>query len=356
MQTYDSVSPFQTDARGHMVGKMFDQPYRTHDGRTVDSTGAFLVGELERLDQKMHEPLAAVTWSRDIDVRADVTIADEVSSFTTSTYGSPGGLGSGNAIGNGKAWIGKETTQISGISLDIAKIPHPLRLWALEVKYTIPELESAAKLGRPVDDQKVAGLNLKHQMDTDEQVYFGDSGTGDTGLLNNTLMTNVASVATGAGGSTLWTQKTPNEILQDVNEDLSSAWATAGWALMPNRILIPPAQFGYISTQPVTTAGSMSILKYLLENNILTESTGSKLEIYPCKWCIGAGSGGTIGTISVDRMLAYRKEYDRVRFPMTPLQRTPVQFDGIYQKFTYFGRLGVVEEVYPETLAARDGI
>ena len=53
---------------------------------TRDSTGAFLIGELERLDQTLHDPLVAVTWGRDIDLREDVTIADEVSSFTNSTF------------------------------------------------------------------------------------------------------------------------------------------------------------------------------------------------------------------------------------------------------------------------------
>ena len=355
MLTYEQ-SPYRVDERGNMQGQLFERPYRTHDGRTVDSTGAFLVGELERLDQKLHQPLVATTWSRDIDMRSDATIADEVSSFTISTFGSPGGLGTGNAIGTGKAWMGKETTQISGISLDIAKIPHPLRLWALEVKYTIPELESAAKLGRPVDDQKVAGLNQKHQMDVDEQVYYGDTIYGDTGLINASLVTNTASVAVGALGSTLWANKTPNEILADVNEVLVSDWAATGYALMANRLLLPPAQFGFISTEPVTAAGSGSILKYLLENNVNRQSAGSNIEIYPVKWLPGAGSGGTIGTISVDRMVAYRKEYDRVRFPMTALARTAIQFDGIFQKFTYYGRIGVLEAVYPETLAYRDGI
>ena len=52
-----------------MIGKPLGNRYKTHDGRTVDSTGAFLVGELERLDLTMHEPLANVTWSLDIDNR-----------------------------------------------------------------------------------------------------------------------------------------------------------------------------------------------------------------------------------------------------------------------------------------------
>lgn len=55
-------------------------------------------------------------------------------------------------------------------------------------------------------------------------------------------------------------------------------------------------------------------------------------------------------------MIAYSKDQERVRFPMTLLQRTPVQYDGMYHKTTYYKKLGVVEVVYPETIAYRDGL
>jgi len=321
----------------------------------VDSTGAFLVGELERLDQTLHMPLAAVSWARDIDLREDVSIADEGSSFTLSNFGSAGGLG-GNGIRTGKAWIGKATDQIGGLSVDIGKYLQPLRLWGLEVKYSIPELESAAKMGRPIDAQKYEALKLKHQMDIDEQVYVGDANTGDTGLINNAGVTNVSNLPNGAGGSPLWSQKTPDEILADVNAAITSAWATSAWAVMPTKMLIPPAQFGYISTKTISSAGTVSILKYLLENNILVTSGKGKLEIQPAKWCIGSGVGGTIGTVGNDRMVVYSQMKEYVRYPMTLLQRTPVQFQSIYHSSTYYCRLGVVELVYPETMAYRDGL
>jgi hypothetical protein len=339
------------------MGARLGGNFRTNDGRTVDSTGAFLVGELERLDMTLHNPLVAVTWGRDIQLRDDVTIADEVSSFTLSTYGSPGSLGTGSSIGNGKAWIGKTTNQITGVGVDIAKIPHPLRPWGLEIRFTILELESAAKLGRPVDAQKYAGMQLKHQMDIDEQVYIGDTVTGDTGLINNALVTSRFNLPAGVSGSTAWAFKTPDEILNDVNYVLTTTWANSGYAVIPSRLLLPPTQFGYISTQKVSLAGNVSILKYIQENNLLTTSGQGKLEIYPLKWLVGAGLGGTIGTAgTVDRMVAYTNEKDRVRYPMTLLQRTPIQYDSIYHKTTYFCRMGVVECVYPETLSYGDGL
>lgn len=334
---------------------------QTHDGRTVDSTGAFLVGELERMDMTLHEPLAAVTWGRDVDLREDVTIADEISSFTLSTYGSQGGLGAGNSIGNGKAWIGKTTNQMTGIGLDISKVPHALTPWGMEIKFTILELESAAKLGRPVDQQKYEGLQLKHQMDIDEQVYYGDTSLVQYGLVNSDLVTQVGNVAAGVSGFTTWSQKTPDEILTDFNSALTTVWGNSAWAVLPSRVLLPPAQFGYISTAKVSQAGNISVLKYIYENNILTTSGRGKLDIFPAKWCIGTGAGGTPGTpatatVSKDRMVVYTKDKKRVRYPMTLLQRTPIQYDSIYHKTTYFCRLGALEVVYPETMGYFDGI
>lgn len=356
MMTYDNRM-HTTDATGNQRGKTLDHSYTTHDGRFVDSTGAFLVGELERLDQTMHGPLAAVTYGRDIDMREDVTIADDVSSFTLSTYGSAGGLGVGQSIGNGKAWIGKTTDQMTGVGLDIAKIANPLTPWGMEIKYTIIELESAAKLGRPVDQQKYDGLQLKHQMDIDEQVYIGDTSLNVTGLVNAASVTNVQNVAAGVSGFTQWATKSPDEILADFNTAISSVWAASAWAVMPTRILIPPAQFGLLSTAKVSNAGNISILKYIKENNVMTTATGKTLEILPLKWCIGAGVGGTIGTLStVDRMVVYTKDKQRVRYPMTMLQRTPIQYDSVYHKTTYYCRLGVVEVVYQETIGYFDGI
>jgi hypothetical protein len=355
MMTFDKANHV-IDNKGTQAGKMFDQALKMRDGKFVDSTGAFLVGELERLDQTLHMPLAAVTYPRDIDLREDATIADEATSFTQSTFASAGGLGAGNSIGNGKAWIGKVSDQIPGVGVDISKVATPLELWGMELKYTIPELESAARLGRPVDQQKYEGMQLKHQMDIDEQVYIGDTSKGATGMVNNAMVTSSALPA-GASGSTNWSKKTPDEILADVNLILVTNWQQSGLALMPDRLLLPAAQFGYIATAKVSQAGNVSILKYIMENNILTTSGQGKLKIFPLKWLLGAGSGGTLGTAgTVDRALAYVKDYQRVRFPMTLLQRTPIQYDSIYHKTTYFGRLGRVEVVYPETLGYYDGL
>ena len=362
MMTADQMRSAVSLRTGDAVGVRFDTPYRMADGpggaiRTADSSGAFMVGELERLDQTLHMPLAEVSFSRDINMRDDVTVADDVTSFTLSTFGSAGGLGTGNGVGNGKAWMGRESTQITRVSVDIKKIVFPLRPWATELAYTILDIASAARLGRPVDAQQHEALKLKHQMDIDEQVYYGDTSMGDTGMLNSSLVTNVNNLPAGFSGSTKWSQKTPDEILADFNFALTGVWTASAWSVIPDRIGLPTTQFGYLATAKVSQAGNMSVLNYIHQNNLLTSSGRKQVEIVPMKWLNGMGVGGTVGTQgTVDRMVVYTKEKRYLRYAMTMLQRTPIQYDGMYHKSTYFCKLGVVETVYPETIGYYDGL
>src|SRR5438105_2308056 len=110
MMTFDAAH-FQTDNKGNVRGKPLGGSFTTHDGKVCDSTGAFLVGELERLDMTFHGPLVSVSWQRDIDLRDDVTVADDASSFTLSTFGSAAGAGGPNGVGQGNSWAGRSTTQ-----------------------------------------------------------------------------------------------------------------------------------------------------------------------------------------------------------------------------------------------------
>jgi hypothetical protein len=318
----------------------------TFDQATIDSAGAFLIGELERLDPKLHMPLTTVTWSRDIDLREDVTIGDEVSSFTNSSFASPGGM-----TPNGKAWISADASAIPGIALDIGKTPRPLHLWGMEMKWTLPELETARRLGRPIDSQKLDGLKLKHNMDVDEMVYIGDAMKGAGGMVNHTAV-STGNVVNGAASSPLWTSKTPDEILKDVNALLNAAWNASALAVAPSELRLPPAQFSYIAGQRLGSNNDTTILEFIREKNISSVINNKPLNIQPLKWLTAAARPGA----STDRMMCYTRSPEYVRYPMVPLLRTPLEYRQLFQITTYYGRLGEVEVPYPETMRYADGI
>ena len=319
----------------------FKDGLMTFDSYTIDSAGSFLIGELERLDTRLNQPLAAVTWSRDIALRSDVSIADEFSAFTNSSFAAAPGV-----QGSGKAWVGKDANSITGISLDIGKTTSPLTLWAMQLGWTIPELESAQKLGRPVDQQKFAGMELKYQMDVDEQAYSGDTALGFTGMVNSD--TKVGTVSNAQTGT--WSTATVQQITDDVNELLNSVWAASGYAICPSELRLPPVQYGLLVSRLVSSAGNISILEYLKQNSLSNSINGRPLNIQPLKWLYQRG------VASKDRMVAYTNDEQRIRLPLVPLQRTPLEYRDLRQLTTYFGRLGVVEIPYQECIGYRDNL
>lgn len=312
---------------------------QTFDQRTIDGTGAFLVGELERLDQTLNAPLVSYTWSRDIQLREDVSIADDISSWTNTSFAAAGS----GANPNGKNWVGKDSTAIAGVSVNIDKDGNPMNLWGMELGWTVIELEAAQQVGRPIDTQQHDGMQLKWQMDNDEQVYIGDSTLNLKGLLNlNGVSPNNAPKT--------WAASTNDEILDSVNSILTDAWLSSAYAVVPSELRIPPTQYSLLASRKVSEAGNMSLLTYLSTNTIAFHNNGQPLNIKPIKWLKGRGVAGK------DRMLAYTNDKKYVRYPQVSLRSIPIQYRGLYQLVTYYGKLGAVEPVYKETIAYVDGI
>jgi len=312
---------------------------QTFDQRTIDGTGAFLVGELERLDQTLNAPLVSYTWSRDIQLREDVSIADDISSWTNTSFAAAGS----GANPNGKNWVGKDSTAIAGVSVDIDKAGNPLSLWGMELGWTVIELQAAEQVGRPIDTQKYEGMQLKWQMDNDEQVYVGDTALNLKGLfnLNNVTLNNAPKT---------WANSTNDEILDSVNSILTAGWLASAYSVVPSSLRIPPIQYSLLASRKVSEAGNMSLLTYLATNTIAFHNNGQPLDIKPVKWLAGRGVSGK------DRMVAYTNDKKYVRYPLIALRSIPIQYRGLYQLVTYYGKLGAVEPVYRETIAYCDGI
>lgn len=315
--------------------------------KTRDSSLAFFVNQLENLDRRLYLPLTSVTWGRDVKLRSGITMSDESTSFIQSTFAAPGTLN--NSAPGSLPWISPETTAIPGVSVDGTKLVQPLRPLAREISFTSLELERSQKLGMPIDAQKTDALNTLYQMNTDQMVNIGAAEVNATGLFNNAAVT-VGNVAAGAALSTLWINKTPDEILADVNALLESTWSAAAFAVCPPELRLPPFQYSLICSQKVSSAGNVSVLKYLEENSISLKINGKMLNIQPLKWLTGRGVGGA------DRMCAYTNEENRVRFPMVPIRREVSYYQGIRFFAPYLWLFGVMEFVYPETVQYADGI
>lgn len=318
--------------------------------RTQDSNLAYFINQLENFDPTLHEPLVAVSWARDIKLRPGISMANESTSFTRQAFGGPGSLSNAAApAGGNMPWISKETTAIADVQVNGIKVVLPLRSLAREISYSSIELDRSQLTQQPIDVQQLNAMNMLYQMNTDQMVYVGSTDVGATGLLNDSGIT-AETVATGGSGSKLWSAKTPVEILADVNTVLANCWLSAAYAVCPSKLLLPPTQFSYLSSQLVSSAGSISILEFLKKNSIALSINGRELDIQPVKWLAAAGADGT------DRMMVYTNDLQYARFPMVPVRRETAYYRGIKFFAPYVWAFGEMEIVYPETLRYADGI
>ena len=316
--------------------------------KTQDSTLAFFINQLDAFDPTLHQPLTSVTWSRDIGLRTGVSMANESASFTRSAFGSTGTLSTGSnaagaTAGGGKPWLNPNSTTMPGVNVDEERIVQAVRLLGQEISYTSVDLERAQMTGAPIDTQKLQALNSMYQMFIDEQVYMGDTAVAAKGLVNN------ASVTVGAAYGAVWAGATPDAILTDVNASLNTAWAASGYAVCPDSLLLPPAQYAILTGSKVSTAGNVSIMEYLKANSLAMSVNGRPLRIEPVKWLTNAGAGG-----SINRTVYYTNAANYVRFPLVPIRRETAYYQSIRFTAPYIWAMGEVEVIYPETVLYRD--
>jgi hypothetical protein len=307
---------------------------------------AFLESELEKRDTTLREPLTSFNYPRDIPIEAGGGWVDTISSMYVD-YGKSGGSGMGGVQG-GSA----NATPV--IQADLSKDLYKAHVYEVVMKIKYVDMQRGAITGRSIEQIYDDGIRLDFDKHMDLNTYLGYPLLGTIGLTNNPKVTASAVAATGAGGSTLWSAKTPEQILEDINMAIVTAWAAAEYdnGALINHILLDPENFTRLATSKVGTYNDKTILQFLMENNI-AKTKGGSLEIVESRFCAGAGAGGT------NRMILYRNDKKFIGMdllvPLSRIMTSPNTEDGTYDS-RYAGNVGEVKVHYYQTILYRDGI
>ena len=218
-------------------------------------------------------------------------------------------------------------------------------------RYTLEELNEAMLIpGMSLTADKAAAAHRAAEELVERVVISGDSRKGFLGLVNQTSVPQVA-VVSGSGGSPLWANKLPAEILADVNNALVGAWGATAQVELHDTVLLPMAQYGLIAGTPRSANSDTTVMNYLQANNIYTATTGKPLTVRALRQLTGAGAGGT------NRMITYRRDPQVLKFHM-PM---PHRFFPPQQRMFEFVvpgmmRLGGLDVRLPKGVSYNDGI
>lgn len=327
-----------------MIPSMYGNAVPTFDAAAISSGMAFLVSELEKIDPKLREPLTSTTYPRDIEIQSGGGWVEATSAMNVDF----------SATGQGE--IGGIQNNIRRIQADISKDLFKVMPYEISMGVKYVDVQRGAVTGRSIEQVYDTGIRLDYDKFMDANTYIGQEKYGTQGLVNQKDVTAVA-VSTGASGQTMWDKKTPEEILKDINEAIMSGWAKSQYdqSAIPNHILIPPKQYTHLVSTSLTVAGvtgGISILEYLLQNNI-TKNKGVDLFIGDCRWCEGIGVG------SKDRLVAYVNDSRFVGMdvpvPLTRAMTQPSVHTASYESL-YVSNVGQVKVHYVEPFVYRDGI
>jgi hypothetical protein len=186
-------------------------------------------------------------------------------------------------------------------------------------EWNLEEVNQAALYGIDLTstDSMTATQNIERMLHSIAMV--GSVEKNWTGLLNDSNVSRADVPNNGTGSSTFWKNKTNAQIVDDMNNALSSIREETNEIEWADTLRLPPEAWRYIATTEYGAGnGTLTILEYFRKNNIYTAETGQALDI---------GTIRELGTASNDgggRMIVYRKDEEVLRFHL-PMPRRVLQ-------------------------------
>lgn len=250
-------------------------------------------------------------------------------------------------------WFSGLAHDVPKVELTREKFETGVSMAAIGYGYTLEELGTAQLLGMNLTADKATLARRVAEEKIDAVAFVGDAAKGFTGLVNASTPTATTAPADGTGSATTFASKTPDQILRDINGQLTGIFTGTLGAEIADTILLPYSVLLDLSTRRIDAVNQTTILEWIEENNIFTRTTGQPLTIRGV-----FGYLDTAGSGSTKRMVAYRRSPDvlKMHIPMPfrflPVWQTgPMKFDvpGIF-------RLGGVDIRRPKAVRYLDGI
>lgn len=214
--------------------------------------------------------------------------------------------------------------------------------------YNLDEIQSSQLTGAALDQRRANAARRANEQTVNDVAFFGDAISGMGGLFDN------PNIPTGAvvnpGGGTEWVNKTPDEILFDINDLFADIFETTKMVESGNTLLLPPAQWSYIAATPRSANSDTTILQYVVQNSPFLQS---EADVIPVNECLAANNP----ELATDAMVAYDRNPDKLQLEIpVELEMLPIQQKNLEFIVPGRSRLAGLNIYYPLSLAIGTGI
>ena len=230
----------------------------------------------------------------------------------------------------------------------------PIHEYGLGFSWTDTEVNQAMMAGQDLPRDKADAANLAAALRLQEIFEQGATAANMTGFFNNAGVTITEAPVASGGTQRDFASKTPAEISLDVTNALGGIYSATRANLYADTLVLPPAAIANLAGRQMPE-GNISILMWLMQNNIYTAMTNRPLRIRAMAALQGAATSGN--TAGHGRMVAYQNRPEVLRFhlPM-PYQLRGPQEVGLHWNMYGQMRVGGLEVRLPGGMRYVDGV
>lgn len=152
------------------------------------------------------------------------------------------------------------------VDTDMVRRHVPIYSIAIAMSYTQQELRAARMQGTSVDTAKAATVRRAMAEKENSIAFRGEKKYDITGAFQATGIQVVPSPITGTGGSSAWSKKTAEQIIEELGDAHSLITVLPGYGSAPLKLCLPPKQFELINKKRYSPEDPRSVLKILREN------------------------------------------------------------------------------------------
>ena len=211
--------------------------------------------------------------------------------------------------------------------------------------YNVQEIRSARLEGFPLEQRKANAARFAIEQLINRISWFGDAENQLLGFLNNPNVPVDTVAADGTGSSTEFEDKTPQQIVRDMNRLVHGIVEITKGVEVPTRLIMPRKQYHYIASTQFSNASDTTILEFFRNTNMYITDIEAVNEL------AGAGTAGA------DIMVAYNPSSDKLELELpVPFEQFPAQEKGTEFVIFCHARIGGVIVYYPLSLSIAEGI
>lgn len=218
--------------------------------------------------------------------------------------------------------------------------------------YSFQEIRAAQMAGKPLAQKKANAALYAQRVKWNAIAFYGDEEHGLPGWLTNANIPSVSAPNDGAGTTTEFANKTPTQILRDLNNLVNGIFNLTKGAEEPDTLVLPNDQYTLIASTVYGTASDKTILEMFLKNNpFISEVTwANELKAESL-------AAGGVTSFTGDIAIAYNRDPDKMTFEMPQnFEQFPAQPQGLEMVIPCHSRVGGTLVYYPLSQSILEGI